>query len=92
MSKKKLRLWLISQDTVTGCDIYDSAVVAAENEEDARATHPGGKFSIPMSAEDASKYSNDTWVNEPALVTTKLIGVAEHDVERGVICASFNAG
>jgi hypothetical protein len=35
-----MKLWLISQDVNTGYDTYDSAVVAAETEEQARLIHP----------------------------------------------------
>ena len=35
-----MKLWLISQDVNNNYDTYDSAVVAAETEEEARVTFP----------------------------------------------------
>ena len=37
-----MKLWLISQNVNRDYDTYDSAVVAAEDEQAARMTHPSG--------------------------------------------------
>ena len=37
-----MKLWCISQTDNDGYDTFDSAVVAAETESDARAIHPYG--------------------------------------------------
>jgi hypothetical protein len=74
-----MNLYLISQNVNTGSDTYDSAVVAALSEDDARAIHP-------------SKYeAQETWCDKEN-VTVKLIGTATTGIKAGVICASFNAG
>ena len=78
-----MNLYLISQRKNNGYDTYDSAVVAAESEDDARSIHPGGG---PYSADQAY-----TWA-APEYVTAIFIGIASPGTERGVICASFNAG
>ncbi len=80
-----MKLWLISQDENRDYDTYDSAVVAAENEEDARATHPSG--------DGWKKEEIDaTWATSPGAVTVEYISDAAPGTEAGVICASFNAG
>ncbi len=83
-----MKLWLISQTKNLGYDKYDSAVVAAETEDDARATYP-------------DEYQGDGWpatVGEwscwalPEFVKAAYLGEAKPDTKAGVICASFNAG
>ena len=77
-----MKLWLISQTVVEGYATYDSAVVAAMTEEEARHTHP---------SDQDHRWGYD-WAKFPDQVTTKLIGTAVKGTEAGVICASFNAG
>jgi hypothetical protein len=80
-----LHLYLISQDTNQDCDTYDSAVVAAVDEYDAREIHPSGNSA---STDD---YAIDSWAS-PYNVEVKFLGYAAPGITRGVICASFNAG
>ena len=82
----KLNLYHISQTENNGWDTYDSAVVAALSEEDAKSIHPN-----PTKGSDGWETFNYSWTH-PDNVTAKLVGVAAEGVERGVICASFNAG
>lgn len=81
-----LKLWLLSQTENDGYDTYDSAIVAAADEADARTIHPGG--------DDAwnRDYHYTGWARYPTGVNVQLIGTAEPDVVRGVILASFNVG
>lgn len=81
-----MNLYLISQDVNNGYDTYDSAVVAAENEEMARNTLPGEYCKF----EESSAYSE--WANSPDQVKVMLIGKAKAGTKPGVILASFNAG
>lgn len=99
----ELKLWLISQDDNDGYDTYDSAVVAAETEKDARETHPcmisnalwvgdsnrGAWVSV---RKDGSSYEAGHGWTIPERVSAVQIGVALPHQERAVICASFNAG
>lgn len=78
---KKLNLYLIHQDVNNDFDTYDSAVVAAESDDDARSIHPSGN----------DEWDDDTWC-KPDQVKVTMIGKAEDNMKRGVICASFNAG
>ena len=76
-----MKLFLISQDQNNYYDTYDSAVVAAPDEETARNINP---------ANYAFKGS-DSWCS-PEYVKVRYIGEAVSDIEQGVVCASFNAG
>ncbi len=79
-----MKLWLITQDDNTGYDTYDSAVVAARNEAQARAINPDGvdKWKAPYTA----------WCDSPDKVTVELLGTAKPGTQAGVVLASFNAG
>jgi hypothetical protein len=84
-----MKLFLISQDENQNYETYDSAVVAAPDEESARQMDPGGKngafTNFPFEV-----YPN--WCSSPNWVTVKLIGDAVPGLPLGVVCASFNAG
>jgi hypothetical protein len=77
-----VKLWVISQDVNDGYDTYDSAVVAAETEDEARGIYPGGSL-LSWVVRD--------WTT-PENVTVRYIGEAAADVVPGVVIASFNAG
>ncbi len=80
-----MKLYLISQDVLNGYDTYDSAVVAAPDEQTAQSIHPAG-WATKLSPLD------DRWVRDPGQVKVMYLGVADPEVREGVICASFNAG
>lgn len=81
-SKNKLMLWLISQTQRTGYDCYDSAIVCAYTEEDAKKIPPC-----------CSSCWGDSWAKTPKKVKAVLIGIAAEDIEEGeVIISSYNAG
>ena len=92
-----MNLYLLSQDENKGWDTYDSAIVAAESEEEARKICPSGMYEwhngwyydyLPT-----RRYCpRSDWANDIANISVKLIGVADPTVSRGVILASFNAG
>ena len=78
-----MKLFKISQSERCGYDTHDSAIVAAEDEDDAASIHPGyGKWD--------DKYGS--WASSPAKVCVEYLGEATDGIERGVIIASFNAG
>ena len=74
---KQNKLYKIWQDKNTGYDTYDSAIVCAENEEEARNTNLGSV--------------GGSWV-KPEDVQVEEIGIANDDIKKGIICSSFNAG
>lgn len=79
-AKDSLKLYLLSQDENSDYDTYDSMVVCAENELEARNIHPDGNWGYV------------TWARSPLNVKCELIGKADLMQEKGIICASFNAG
>ena len=81
-----MKLYLIWQNDNNDYDTYDSAVVVAESEEDAKTIHPYNKEPV---TEVNEGYSSWTTINN---VNVKYIGEAAENQKRGVICASFNAG
>ena len=84
-----LKLFLISQRENNDYDTYDSAVVAAPDEDTARNTKP--RTGEQMTAEDwRCRYSD--WCSSPAAVTVVYLGDAAPGVTPGIVCASYNAG
>lgn len=83
-----MNLYLLSQTKVRGYDTFDSAVVAAESEEQAREIHPKGEMWSPYTWDGWDTYS---WPN-PKDVVVEFIGTAKEGTPVGVICRSFNAG
>ncbi len=84
-----MKLYVISQKVNNNWDTYDSAVVSAENEEDARLIHPSADYADDEWPKNISKDS--TWAL-PKDVMVEYIGEAKEGIEKGVIVASFNAG
>lgn len=72
-----MKLWIISQAHNWAYETYDSAVVAAETEEDARRCAP--------------ELGMDCWA-EPQHVKAQLIGEAIEGTEAGWLLGSYNSG
>jgi hypothetical protein len=97
-----MKLYLISQDENNGWDTYDSAVVAALWEGDARSISPSRCYKWSISENcwmfqyadgtERPEKDHDTWASSPDKVTAIYLGEAKDGTEAGVICASFNAG
>lgn len=80
-----MKLWLITQTENEDYDTYDSAVVAAKQEETARNTHPSGR--------EPWEDQCHSWASTPGNVTVKLIGTTSLPYKDGeVVLASYNAG
>lgn len=78
-----MNLYLISQTENSTWNTYDSAVVCAPDVETARNIIPGrGKWGDSWSE----------WASCPENVSVKYLGEAHHEIEPGVVLASFNAG
>lgn len=93
-----MNLYLIEQEVNNIYDTYDSAVVAAESEEEARNIHPSEFYkshkngwlfrdSNPREVEETTY----DWCSKSD-VQVRLIGTTETEESGTVICASFNAG
>lgn len=78
-----MKLYKISQSDNNNYDTYDSAIVVAGSEEEAKEMHPGGQ--------EEWNYHYKTWSNSPATVVVEYIGEAKEGLT-GIICSSFNAG
>jgi hypothetical protein len=100
-----MKLFLISQDNVDGYGSYDSAVVVAKSEVAARSVNPSslvthvtnGKWMGTYSGGNAvgSEYENDdgrSWPKYSDIGCIEVEYLGETNKERGVVCASFNAG
>lgn len=88
-----MNLYRISQTTNEGYDTYDSAVVVAASEEDARKIHPGSLRMIDYGEWWTSDQMYSTWGYALEDVKVELIGQAAPKLKAGaVVCASFNAG
>ncbi len=85
-----MNLYLIDQNFNTNYDTYDSAVVIAENEDQARLIHPSYYVE---SLDQWWEYGYGSWAKSPDQVTVTYLGVYEGEpVKSPIICASFNAG
>lgn len=89
-----MNLYLIQQDVHNDYDTYDSAVVCADNEEEARRTHPDGRYDYaePGGADNEKAEARwGTWAKKE-YVKVQFIGLADVKIGRGVVISSFNAG
>ena len=84
-----MNLYCISQNTNNDYDTYNSAVVAAPDEETAKLLNP--RNGSVMSEADWSRIYL-VWCRSPNDVQVKLIGVAIDGQEQGLILSSFKAG
>lgn len=72
-----MNLYLISQEVNRNKDAYDSAIVCAENEDEARQINPTGKW--------GGDFAKDQWAESPAQVNVKFIGYADKSIVKGVV-------
>lgn len=93
-----MKLYKITQSDNNGYDTYDSAIVCANSEDEARIINPGGYYKYHDNdwyfqyADGTERLSIDgTWTH-PSKVTVELIGNAKKGLESGIILSSFNAG
>jgi|WetSurMetagenome_2_1015567.scaffolds.fasta_scaffold106554_4 hypothetical protein len=90
-----MNIYRIYQTENVGYDTYDSAVVVAENEEEARMMNPAYKgtdtdiWPLFMSNWE-DEYSG--WASSPENVSVEKIGIAVPGLRKGPIVSSFNAG
>lgn len=75
-------LYLLTQTENTGYDTFDSCIVAAKDENEARTIHP---------SRNPENWGDDTWCSSPEKVTVTLLGTATNEVSFGVVLSSFCA-
>lgn len=81
----KMFLYLLEQDVLTGMDVFESAVVCAEDEKSARLIHPTFSGHLYM---DWDGINDCEWPDASEVRVTK-IGDAASGLKRGCICASY---
>lgn len=97
-----MKLYYIERLDRADYDEYDSAVVAAESEEQARTILPDSPYSedrplrlrrgpVKFQPGNPAPYHND-WVELDQVVATYIGEAAAEITSPMVICASFNAG
>ena len=102
-----MKIYKLSQKENDDYDTYDSCIVIAENENDARRIHPSKHidniFYDEIKKEFWTNYSKSeelylfedeygTWTNEIDKIKVEYIGEAKKGLKKGVLLASFNAG
>jgi hypothetical protein len=83
-----MNIYLLTQNTVTGYDTYDSCVVVAVSAAKAKLIHPS-EYHGNWDGKQDGVY--DSWCDADK-VTATLIGKASSNVKAGLILSSFNAG
>ena len=92
-----MKIFLIDRG-VFDYDTYDSVIVCAENEEDAKKIHPNKAVFLKndewVSIIGKTHYRNYEWVeyNHTFLLTVTYLGEATKDMKSGIILSSYNAG
>ena len=94
------KLWLLTQNVNNGYDTYDSCVVCADTEDEAKQTSPD-EYTVFRNGDWYYVFNDGHWDDEPDVFTTwapvdqvtvTYLGEADSSVAKGVVCASFNAG
>jgi hypothetical protein len=96
-----MKLWLISQEVNNNWDTYDSAVVAANTEEEARLIYPdnwdkspkrwnGSKWLWYLDDGRVLDYLSGSWTS-PDNVQVQFLADG-YDGPAGTVLGSFNAG
>jgi len=92
-----MKIYRIWQEVNNTYDTYDSVIVCAENEEEAKRISPSefrewnNKDQWVYNYGDKKPTRNGTWC-ELEYIQVELIGNAKKGTKKGVILASFNAG
>lgn len=92
-----MKLWVIRSKQHLGYDTYDSAVIAAETEQEARFTAPYGETwdgTQWITVVNGQTYGrSDLYIGwcHPDQVSVEYLGETDRDIH-GPIVSSFNAG
>jgi len=93
-----MNIYKLIRDDIGGYDTYDSAVVVAENEEQAKKMHPShtshpyiDDYATEKWWEEDDMYKS--WTHDLSKIQVTLIGKANKSFDKPqVIVASYNAG
>ena len=89
--KEKKSIWLLTQTILKGYDYYDSAVVVAKNEVEARKINIDRRVGYDYVTSNRELVEMEEWV-EPEFISVEYLGKAASGTKSGVILASYNAG
>jgi hypothetical protein len=84
-----MKIYKIWQTVNNNYGTYDSAIVVADNEEDARMMSPSDIGDIYY---DFTRNIITAWACKFEQVHCEYIGEAKNGMKKGVVVASFNAG
>lgn len=87
-----MRIWLLEHPAPTTSGTYCSAVVIAENEQEARKIHPDSTDPDVGFTPERNKKAWDRgygWVESPDKVVVTLLGIAQPALSYGVWCADY---
>lgn len=99
-----MNIYLVDRLESIGYDQYDSFVTIAENEDEARQTHPNPEyykykngfwtFQYKNKKDREPEINNSSWINSNRIDKLKvtLLGTADKKQKKGVVISSFNAG
>lgn len=103
--EKVLKLYKLSQNINNNYDTYDSVIVCAASEEDARKVHPSeyvthsrdGKWygtygGHEYETETETEYQDWVPFSQIGKIKVEYLGEAAKNIQKGVIVSSFNAG
>ena len=79
-----MKLWKLTQTEKRGRDTFESIVVSAETEEDAKSMHPYHNWPL-----NSWQLGWRTWASSPANVTAEYLGEAREGMPVTWICESF---
>ena len=87
-------LYLVKRTDEVTWDEYDSFVVCAESEDEARRVYPDGMmFFEDNMSEQSKRYFKSGWTDKIETLEVSCIGLASVSLKnRQVICSSYNAG
>ena len=97
-----MKIYKIWQNVNNDFDTYDSAIVCAENEEEAKKICPNKYYQFvdgiciwkPLDNPEQENKNDicSSWATNIKDVMVEYIGETKQGLRKGVICASFNAG
>ena len=91
-----MKVYLLTQDEANDYDTYDSCIVVAKNEHDAKRIHPIDEYCWCDEKKKFGRYTQegtwysyaDSWATHPDNVNVEEVSLSEY----GLILSSFNAG
>lgn len=82
-----MKLFKIWQEVNLNYNNYDSAVVCANSEDEARKIHP-----YEGEPDSEGEFEESDWANNISEVNVEYLGEAKEGMKQGIICASYNEG